>query len=106
MIGLQKEAGPDEVRWGLATYAHSSGSLPKRDKMSLNGFKEGVITKKTIFYAHLSGKNVEMTWPQFTLEAKSPLGAIQGRHKGDKGDGEKWPNSRDMQEIASAEFID
>lgn len=39
MIRLQKEAGPDHIRWGLAAYTHSLGSLPKGDKKSLNDFK-------------------------------------------------------------------
>lgn len=61
---------------------------------------------RTAFCAHYSGRNVDMNWPQATLEAQSQLGVMQERHEGDNGDEQKWPHSRDMQEIESTEFSD
>ena len=54
---------------------------------------------RTAFCAHLSGQNVEMNWPQATVEAKRQLGVMQEKQEVDNGDGEKCPHPRDMPEI-------
>ena len=44
-----------------------------------------------------------MNWP---LEAGDQLGVMQERHEGNSGGGEKWPHSRDIENIESTQLSD